>query len=312
MVDNHSSRIEALRRCMAAEGIDAVIIPQADPHMSEYIAARWQARRWFSGFTGSAGDLVVTSSEALLWTDSRYFLQAAQQLEGSGITLMKDGLASTPSIPEYLLAHPGKNHTVALDALMFSIDAVDALRDTLAAEGITLRTDFDPTDGLWTDRPGLPDGKLFLHSEEYAGASAASKLDLMRSEARSRGADAILFSALDEVAWLLNIRSSDVRHNPVAISYLFVSAAPEGRATLFVSPAKLTPEVEEAMAAQGVDILPYDGLEAFLRALPESCRVMVEAPRTTGAVRDILGSRDLRGHPSPPALPPPGQKPREL
>ncbi|MDE6311022.1 MAG: aminopeptidase P family protein [Muribaculaceae bacterium] len=303
MANIHSQRIEALRRRMEAEGIDAVIIPQADPHMSEYIASRWQARRWFSGFTGSAGDLVVTPDQALLWTDSRYFLQAARQLEDSGIQLMKDGLASTPSIPEYLLAHPGKHHTVAVDALMFSIDSVDALRDALAAEGIALRTDFDAAEGLWTDRPALPDHKLFLHSEEYAGASAASKLDMMRSAARERGAHGLLFSALDEVAWLLNIRSADVKHNPVAISYLYVDATPEGRATLFVAPSKMTAEVETYLSSQGVDIKPYDSLADFLRALPADIRVMVEAPRTTGAVRDILGSRAMLVRRSPASLP---------
>lgn len=303
MSEIHAKHIDDLRRRMAAEGLDAVIIPQADPHMSEYIASRWQARRWFSGFTGSAGDLVVTPTEALLWTDSRYFLQAAEQLEGSGIELMKDGLASTPSIPEYLLSHPGPHKAVGLDALMFSINGVDALRDALAAEGISLRTDFDATEGLWQDRPELPDGKLFLHQEEFSGASAAAKLELMREDARASKADALLFSALDEVAWLLNIRSNDVKHNPVAIGYLYVDASKGGGADFFVSPAKLTPEVEAYLAAQGVAIHPYDSLADFLRALPESTKVAVEAARTTGAVRDILGPRAILARRSPAAMP---------
>lgn len=303
MSEIHAKRIDDLRRRMAAEGLDAVIIPQADPHMSEYIASRWQARRWFSGFTGSAGDLVVTPTEALLWTDSRYFLQAAEQLEGSGIELMKDGLASTPSIPEYLLSHPGPHKAVGLDALMFSINGVDALRDALAAEGISLRTDFDATEGLWQDRPELPDGKLFLHQEEFSGASAAAKLELMREDARASKADALLFSALDEVAWLLNIRSNDVKHNPVAIGYLYVDASKGGGADFFVSPAKLTPEVEAYLAVQGVAIHPYDSLADFLRALPESTKVAVEAARTTGAVRDILGPRAILARRSPAAMP---------
>lgn len=303
MSEIHAKRIDDLRRRMAAEGLDAVIIPQADPHMSEYIASRWQARRWFSGFTGSAGDLVVTPTEALLWTDSRYFLQAAEQLEGSGIELMKDGLASTPSIPEYLLSHPGPHKAVGLDALMFSINGVDALRDALASEGISLRTDFDATEGLWQDRPELPDGKLFLHQEEFSGASAAAKLELMREDARASKADALLFSALDEVAWLLNIRSNDVKHNPVAIGYLYVDASKGGGADFFVSPAKLTPEVEAYLAAQGVAIHPYDSLADFLRALPESTKVAVEAARTTGAVRDILGQRAILARRSPAAMP---------
>lgn len=303
MKDIHSERIGALRRRMAAEGLDAVIIPQADPHMSEYIASRWQARRWFSGFTGSAGDLLVSADEALLWTDSRYFLQAAGQLDGTGITLMKDGLASTPSITEYILARQDRIKAVGIDAMMFSINAVDALREALAAEGISLRTDFDPVMGLWTDRPTLPDGKLFLHKEEYAGASAASKLELMRGAARAAKAGALLFSALDEVAWLLNIRSNDVTHNPVAIGYLYVDASENGRAVFFVNPAKRTPEVDGYLAAQGVDIRPYDSLSDFLSALPASTKVMVEAARTTGAIRDILGTRAILAGHSPAAMP---------
>ena len=303
MTNIRSERIEALRRRMAAEGLDAVIIPQADPHASEYITSRWQTRRWFSGFTGSAGDLVVTADAALLWPDSRYFLQAARQLEGSGILLMKDGLASTPSISEYLKSHPGRFHAVGVDGMMFSIRAVDTLAGELAAEGIALRTDFDPAEGLWPDRPALPEGKLFLHDEKYSGASAASKIELMRERARAEKADALLFSALDEVAWILNIRSSDVKHNPVAISYLYIDASEGGKAVFFVSPAKMTPEVEKYLAAQDVEIRPYDSLPDFLRGLPGDVRVRVEAARTTGAVRDILGSRAILAQSSPAALP---------
>lgn len=301
MANIHSQRIDALRKEMERQGLDAVIIPQADPHGSEYIASRWQARRWFSGFTGSAGALVVTASEALLWTDSRYFLQAAQQLENSGIILMKDGLASTPSIPEYLLAHPGKHHTVGIDGMLFSIDAAGDLAQALAAEGIALRTDFDPTAGLWEDRPEMPEGKLFVHDEKYAGLSAAKKLDAMREEARKAHADAVLISALDEIAWILNIRSSDVKYNPVAISYLYIPL--EGRATLFVSPVKLTPEVEAHLNLQGVDTLPYSGLADFLRKLPASEKVMVEAAKTTFAVRTLLADRAVFASHSPAAMP---------
>lgn len=302
MANIHSQRIEALRRRMEAEGLDAVIIPQADPHMSEYIASHWQARRWFSGFSGSAGDLVVTAAEALLWTDSRYFLQASEQLEGSGIILMKDGLPSTPSIAEYLLAHPGPNHRVAVDASLFSIRGAYALRDALAVEGIELRTDFDPTAGLWTDRPPMPEGPVFIHKEEYAGESAESKIEKIREALRREHSDALLFSALDEVAWTLNIRSSDVRYNPVAIGYLYIDAAPGTRAVLFVKPEKITPEVSGYLDSCGVDVRPYDSLMAFLASLPESKRVRLEAARTSAAVRDVLGVRAVLAAGSPAAL----------
>lgn len=298
---SYQSRIEALRARMAQAGVDAVIIPQADPHMSEYISSRWQTRRWFSGFTGSAGDLVVTATEALLWTDSRYFLQAGEQLAPSGITLMRDGLPDTPSIGAWLCSHLKAGQTVALDGFLYSVSAEAELRRMLPEHGIALRTDYDPVDaGEWADRPELPDAPVEVHDVAYAGLEAGAKIEMMREAAASHGAGALLFSALDDVAWILNIRSRDVRYSPVTISYLYIGA---DRAILFVTMSKLSKGVIDYLAGQGVDVAAYDSLPDFLRTLPQDERVAVDRNRTTAAVAAILGSRAVLLDLSPAALP---------
>lgn len=165
-------RIVALRKEMEAAGVKAVILPRTDAHLSEYISSHWHIVRYLSGFTGSAGTMVVTDKEALLWVDSRYFLQGAQQIEGTGIILMKDGLPDTPSITEYLCEHLHKGDKVGINGLLMSIDDTAALRSRLNSCGIELDVDFDPIDRVWADRPALPSDKIFIHDEKYAGESA--------------------------------------------------------------------------------------------------------------------------------------------
>ncbi len=289
MAENIScARIDALRAKMKESGVDAVIIPQADPHASEYIASHWQIRRWFSGFSGSAGSLVVTAAEALLWTDSRYFLQAAQQLEGSGIQLMKEGLASTPSIIDYLGGHLAEGAVVGIDGMLFSVDDADRMRDALAVNGISLKVDFDVVDELWKDRPAMPSDSVFVHDIKYAGRSAADKLADLMADVRAHHAEAVLISALDEIAWLLNIRSNDVKNNPVVISYLY---ATEKGAFLFVAPEKISHEVAAYLASQGVQVMPYGDLAAFIAAIPADTKVMIQPSRSTAAVKALLGDR---------------------
>lgn len=295
----YTERIEALRGLMKEAGIAAVIIPQADPHLGEYLAPHWQARRWFSGFSGSAGDLVVTLSAALLWTDSRYFLQAADQLSGSGIELMKDGLEETPSITAYLCSALKAGDKVGVDGMLFSAPALQQMADTLAKHGIALDCHYDVVDKLWTDRPALPDGKIFIHDEKYAGRSARLKMADILDRADSEGATAAFISALDEIAWTLNIRCNDVRHTPVATAYLYLSPALK---VLFISPAKLTDETVAYLEAQGVETQPYGEVAAFLQALPEHHKVLIDPAHTSGAVVDILGLRSVRTDVSPAAV----------
>ena len=199
------ARLGALRNVMKSKDIDAAIIPQTDAHQSEYLADHWQLRRYLSGFTGSAGTLVVTAGEARLWTDSRYFIQAADQLEGTDITLMKDGLIETRSIRRRRTDTLSKGCTVGINGLVFSIASTYEMRRELEEAGLKLDVDFDPADTVWDGRPALPQDKVFIHDDQYAGQPAAEKIKEVLANARSQGASSAFISALDEVAWILNL-----------------------------------------------------------------------------------------------------------
>lgn len=281
-------RLGAFRAKMRSRGLQAVIVPQADPHQGEYLAPHWQVRRWLSGFTGSAGDLVVCSDSAALWTDSRYFLQAAQQLEGTTIELMKDGLADTPTIAQYLCSVLKAGDTVGLDGMLFSAAAVDALRAPLDAAGIKLLTDIDFVDDLWPDRPALPDAPIYEHPIEYAGVPAKEKIAEILAQAKAKGADSVFVAMLDDIAWTLNIRSNDVRHTPVATAFLFLS---KGTGILFTDAAKLNDATRAYLASQGVEAMPYGEVKAFLASLAEDTKVLVDAVHTSLQLLDIIGAR---------------------
>ncbi len=293
------ARVNAFRAEMKKAGIAAAIIPQTDAHLGEYIADHWQVRRWLSGFTGSAGSLVITDKEALLWADSRYFLQAGEQLEGTGILLMKDGLPETPSISQYLISHMVKGTTVGIDGLLFSATEVASLKGSLEKHGLKLSTDFSPIDAIWTDRPEIPACPLFLHDEKYAGKSATDKIREILQQVKEQGANAILISDLAELAWTLNVRSSDVHCNPVATGYLYLSA--DG-STLFVNEKKLTPEVSEALSKANVTTAPYQSVLQFIENLPESAAVLYEPAHTAIRLVDALGSRAVIGQSPVPMM----------
>ena len=258
-------RIEQLRGMMRKEQVSAFIIPSTDPHISEYVAPHWQAREWFSGFTGSAGTLVATTDEAGLWTDSRYFLQAAGQLEGSGIDLYKAGLPETPDIPAFLMAHTDKALPVGYDPEVCSQAFIDELALPLEEHGYRLKAIDRPFREIWPERPPLPDGKAYIYKVEYAGQSCEDKLAVLRQQMETGGYDALLLSALDEIAWVLNIRGNDVHCNPVIISYLVVE---KEQAHLFIAPAKIDSGVAAYLAGCGVQVHPYESLWDFLRQAP--------------------------------------------
>ena len=286
------ARIEQFRQEMQQAGIAAAVIPQSDPHQSEYLAEHWQVRKWLSGFTGSAGTLVVTAERALLWTDSRYFLQAADQLDGTGIELMKDGLPETPSIEQWLCAELSECSTVGVDGMVYSVGAARRLKAALAAGGISLDTNFAPIDNIWSGRPTLPSDAIFIHDEKYAGESAVSKISRTLSIAAGLKADALFISALDEIAWILNIRSSDVDCNPVATAFLFLSA---DRKVLFTDEAKVDDKVRAYLADAGVDVAAYDGVSRFLALLPKSEKVYIEPERTAFTLAEVLGTHAVEG-----------------
>ena len=299
-MNESANRLAALRAEMKRAGIDAAIIPQADPHMGEYLASHWQVRRWLSGFNGSAGTLVVPAEgNALLWTDSRYFLQAAEQLAGTEIKLMKEGLPDTPSIESWLTATMAAGATVGVDAMLFSTGALRALRAALKTRDIRLNTTFDPIDSIWTDRPALPKCPVFVHDEKYAGRSAADKMAEALEAARMHGADALFVSALDQVAWLLNIRSSDVRYNPVATSFVYLG--PEGN-VLFIDADKLPADVLAYLDGQGVATQPYTAVKSFIFNLSTRRRVLLDPASTAYGILEAFGDRAVEGT-SPVAMP---------
>lgn len=293
-------RLAALRAQMKNNGIDAAIIPQADPHMSEYIASHWQARRWLSGFNGSAGTLVVpAAAPAMLWTDSRYFLQAEAQLEGSEIQLMKEGLPETPSIEEWLTAHLQAGATVGVDGMLYSTGAMRSLRAALKSRGILLDTGFEPLPAVWADRPALPKCAVFVHEEKYAGRSAADKIADALEEARRHGADAVFVSALDQTAWLLNIRSRDVKYNPVATAFTYLG--PEGN-LLFIDRDKVGDDVAAYLASQGVQMRPYGSVKDFAASLSTQRRVLLDPASTAYGIMEAFGDRAVEST-SPLAMP---------
>lgn len=261
------NRIEALRDVMRREGIDAFIFPSTDPHNGEYVPAHWEGRKWISGFNGSAGTAVVTMTDAALWTDSRYFIAAEEQLRGTGFRLMKERVEGTPSITRWLgmkLATV-QSPTVGVDGTVNSASSVASLITELRAEGgITVRTNFDPLALIWTDRPPVPQDKVSIHPLEYSGEPCHDKMARIRQQLKSMHAYGMLVSALDDIAWTLNLRGTDVHCNPVFVSYLLIDTK---RATLFVDRAKLTPEVEAYLEAEGVAVAGYAdvrrGLERY-------------------------------------------------
>lgn len=261
------NRIEALRDVMRREGIDAFIFPSTDPHNGEYVPAHWEGRKWISGFNGSAGTAVVTMTDAALWTDSRYFIAAEEQLRGTGFRLMKERVEGTPSITRWLgmkLATV-QSPTLGVDGTVNSASSVASLITELRAEGgITVRTNFDPLALIWTDRPPVPQDKVSIHPLEYAGEPCHDKMARIRQQLKSMHAYGMLVSALDDIAWTLNLRGTDVHCNPVFVSYLLIDTK---RATLFVDRAKLTPEVEAYLEAEGVAVAGYAdvrrGLERY-------------------------------------------------
>ena len=263
------NRIEALREVMRRESIDAFIFPSTDPHNGEYVPAHWEGRKWISGFNGSAGTAVVTMDDAALWTDSRYFIAAEEQLRGTGFKLMKERVEGTPTITKWLgmkLATV-ESPSVGVDGMVNSAAAVDALIAGLRAEGgITVRTNFDPLSVIWHDRPLVPADKVAVHPLEYAGEPCRKKLERIRRSLRERHAYGMLVSALDDVAWTLNLRGTDVHCNPVFVAYLLIGPK---QATLFVDPGKLSPEVREYLSAEGVATADYGDVRRALAAYGE-------------------------------------------
>lgn len=283
-----SARIAALRETMSQHGVAACLIPSADPHLSEYLPGHWAAREWLSGFTGSAGTLVVTTKHAGLWTDSRYFSQAEQQLAGSGITLMKLRVPHTPEHLDWLAdqLHSGDVLAVAGDSL--AVAGQRQIERKFAEVGVRLRTDLDLPGVIWADRPALPRAPITEHALAYACTSRLEKLARLRTHLRKRGATHHLVSSLDDIAWLTNLRGSDVECNPVFLAHLLV--ATDGGATLFAGRSKLDDSLVAKLAADGIVIADYTTVVAALTDLPATSALLFDPGRVVSAIAAAIPS----------------------
>lgn len=259
-----NQRIACLRELLIEQGLAAFIIPSADPHLSEYVSSHWKSREWISGFNGSAGAIVITLNQAGLWTDSRYFLQAAEQLNETCIDLYKEMLPETPTIEEFLHNNIKEGSTIGIDGKLFSASQVIAMQNSFSKINIKIQTSLDPMEEIWKDRPSIPKTQAFIHDEVYAGKSCTEKINLIRKEMKSKEADGLFISALDEIAWCLNLRGSDVKCIPVIVSYLLIT---KEDVIYFISPDKLSSTVEAYLHNHSISVYDYNSTDKYLSTL---------------------------------------------
>ena len=301
-MNNINQRLASLREVMKREHLAAFIFPSTDAHQSEYVADHWLGRAWISGFNGSAGTAVVTMTSAALWTDSRYFLAAEEQLHGTEFQLMKLRIPGTPSIAEWLgkeladVASP----EVGLDGWVNSYAATSSLiSDLRKAGGITVRTNLDPLAEIWKDRPSIPENPVEIQPLEYAGEDATSKIQRIRKALRTYHADGMLVSALDDIAWTLNLRGTDVHCNPVFVSYLLIAS---DKVSLFVDEAKVSAEVRAYLEAHGVSLYNYNKVEDGLKEYSEY-NILLDANETNYYLWKTVRCQEILSHTSPiPAM----------
>lgn len=260
---NINERIEALREVMRREHLSAFIFPSTDPHQGEYVPDHWKGREFISGFNGSAGTAVVTMKSAALWTDSRYFLAAEEQLKGTEYQLMKLKIEGTPTIAEWIGRECGPGAEVGVDGMVNSANSVkELIADLRKQGGITVRTNLDPLSQIWRNRPAVPEDKVEIYPMEYSGEAAHDKIARIRKALRELHADGMLMSALDDIAWTLNLRGSDVHCNPVFVSYLLISSKD---VTIYINKVKLQPDVLAYLSAEGVGVAPYEDVKKGLK-----------------------------------------------
>jgi len=277
-------RVALLREAMKVAGVSAYIVPGTDPHASEYIAGYWKERQWISGFTGSAGTAALTLDKAGLWTDSRYFLQGAAELEGTGYELMKMGLPETPDMLSWICSELKSGDKVGVNAQMFSVNAFAGMKAEFAQFGIEILS-LDLPAQVWTNRPPLPKDPFFVFGTQYTGKTATEKLTELRAELKKLRVDTFILSALDDIAWLFNIRGKDVSYNPVVISYALVE---QERATLFLDSDKLTDETKAYLASEHIAIAGYNDIYKAISAVDAAAGVLIDGAKLNQSLYEAL------------------------
>ena len=281
-----AQRLAQARALMSREGIDAWLVPSADPHLSEYLPGYWQGRQWLSGFHGSVGTLIVTQDFAGVWADSRYWEQATKELAGSGIDLVKLQ-PGQPGPLEWLADQTKADSVVAVDGAVLAVASSRTLASNLYARGARLRTDLDPLTQLWNDRPTLPTQAVYEHVAPQATQTRSEKLALLRDVMKQRGADWHFLATLDDIAWLFNLRGEDVSYNPVFVSFALIG--PDS-VSLFVASEKVSAELRSALEAEGISLREYTAIGAALREVPGDARLLVDPARVTCGLLDYLRS----------------------
>ena len=291
-MDSHSSphrlRIERLREALGQVGVHALLVPSADPHLSEYLPERWQSRQWLCGFTGSMGTLVVTVTHAALFADSRYWVQAEAELAGSGIELVKIATSNANAHITWLAANVPAGHTVAVDGQVLGLTSALALRTALDQAGVRLRTDCDVLDAIWPERPGLPTAAIYEHRAPHAVVTRATKLAQVRAAMAQHGASHHVVSSVDDIAWLTNLRGADVSYNPVFLAHLLIE---RNAATLYVGDGKIDGALHAILVADGVQIKPYGQVGYALKTLPAHAILLLDPRRVTYGLREQVSAQ---------------------
>ncbi|HJV31340.1 MAG TPA: aminopeptidase P family protein [Bacillales bacterium] len=280
-------RVEKLRQLMKENQMDAYIIPSFDAHQSEYVAEHWKCRQWISGFTGSAGTVVITLKDAGLWTDGRYYIQAEKQLENSGIRLFRMMDPGVPSYTEWLKDVLKEGSVVGFDGNVFSIEMVKNMEKTLITKRIAFKMEQDLIGELWGDRPEIPKGSMFVHDVKYAGKSRVEKLNEVRKELKNNGANYYILTSLDDIAWLLNIRGADVPNNPVTIANVIVA---EQKCYLFIDSCKVPSEVKLELEADGIELKAYHEIQPFLQSLASDDAIILDTNKTNISLYNAINS----------------------
>ena len=281
-----SERVSALRQIMSDLKLAAFIIPSTDPHQSEYVADCWQYREWISGFTGSAGTVVITEDHAGLWTDGRYYLQAEQELSGTGIRLHKQGTPGVLHYYDWLVEKIAPGDSVGINGWSFSVAEADHMRTKFSSKEILLNTEHDLVSKIWKEAPQLPHSEVYEHDAKYAGRSRSEKIAIVREELTEKQADYMLLSGLDDIAWLLNLRGSDVECNPVFIAYVVIG---KDLTYLFINDGKIPADLQEKLSEQAIILRPYSGIDSFLDSIDGT--VLIDNQTTSVKIHDKISEK---------------------
>ncbi len=286
-----NSRISALRQQMQAQKLDAYVIPSSDPHQSEYVAEHWKSRSWISGFTGSAGLVVVTHTHAGVWTDSRYFLQAEEELANSEMVLHKQGIPHAPEHIQWLKDNVPSNGKVGCDGMLFAVSQIRSMANSFYEKKIDIDTNQDLIPAIWADRPPLPNNQIFEHDTKFAGKSRTEKLTEIRVEMTKSEADFHLVSTLDDIAWIFNVRSNDVECNPVTIAYAIIG---HETAYLFIAAEKVGEDLKEKLRDEGIFIKPYENIKEYLSNLPTGKAILVDPSTTSNNLYTAISKNQIK------------------